>query len=303
MKMQSGFRFSTSGRAIAGLCGLALGCVVGSSLARADGDATATEDGYFEDWFKRVDAIQAEQPHWMTPVATVTPRLEEELRFDTDWEQLPHNGARLINIDGGKGLELIPWENIEVLLNAPPYEERSWNGKTSPPIAGWGDWPAVTVKYRLASANEQNGNYIVTAFLGISEPSGLDAFTSHTATITPTIAAGKGWGDFDIQSTLGETFPTVSIAKTSNQSVAWNTTFQYHVGEHFWPEFEVNYTYWPTGPKTGWNQVLLTPGIVFGRFPLVDRTKLIAGIGYQMFASPATPTYNNNLIFTARLAF
>ena len=31
---------------------------------------------------------------------------------------------------------------------------------------GWGDWPAFLVKYRLLSANKDNGDYIVTAFFG-----------------------------------------------------------------------------------------------------------------------------------------
>jgi hypothetical protein len=35
---------------------------------------------YFAHWFDRVDAAQASQPHWMTPITTVTPRLEEEYR-------------------------------------------------------------------------------------------------------------------------------------------------------------------------------------------------------------------------------
>ena len=33
---------------------------------------------YFADWFPRVTRIQSEQPHWVTPLVTVTPRLEEE---------------------------------------------------------------------------------------------------------------------------------------------------------------------------------------------------------------------------------
>jgi hypothetical protein len=37
---------------------------------------------YFLDWFPRVTRIQSEQPHWVTPLVTVTPRLEEEYRYD-----------------------------------------------------------------------------------------------------------------------------------------------------------------------------------------------------------------------------
>ena len=39
---------------------------------------TAIED-YFINWFPRVTQIQSEQPHWITPLVTVTPRLEEEV--------------------------------------------------------------------------------------------------------------------------------------------------------------------------------------------------------------------------------
>ena len=38
--------------------------------------------GYFENWFLRVTKAQAEQPHWITPLFTTTPRLEEEFRSE-----------------------------------------------------------------------------------------------------------------------------------------------------------------------------------------------------------------------------
>jgi hypothetical protein len=47
----------------------------------------------------------------------------------------------------------------------------------------------------------------------------------------------------------------------------WNTAFQYHFLQYFWPELEVNYEYWPNGEHQGLSQVLLTPGIIFGRLP------------------------------------
>jgi hypothetical protein len=69
------------------------------------------QDGYFADWFSRVDKTQAEQPHWITPIATTTPRLEEELRYDQLW-QVNNEGVTTNNFDGGKGLELIPFEKL-----------------------------------------------------------------------------------------------------------------------------------------------------------------------------------------------
>src|SRR5580704_9011247 len=64
---------------------------------------------YFDNWYTRVAAAQDSQPHWMTPLATVTPRLEQEFRYDQYWQHQA-TGASLDNIDGGKGLELIPTE-------------------------------------------------------------------------------------------------------------------------------------------------------------------------------------------------
>jgi len=261
--------------------------------------------GYFANWFNRVDAAQASQPHWITPLVTVTPRLEEEFRYDQFWEHLGNNSN--VNVfDSGKGLELIPTETNELLFNLPPYQERE--AKKS--ATGWNDWPFFTIKQRLLSANEQNGNYIVTAFLGVQAPTGIKAFTNHAWVITPTIAGGKGWGDFDVQMTLGFGVPT-DHQSTIGTTMLWNTAFQYHFNQIFWPEFEVNYTHWFDGLRGGKTQVFLTPGVILGRFPLFGtRAKVIVGGGYQFAVTPKlqltpvlTPVYNHAWILTARLAF
>src|SRR5207244_10491826 len=77
------------------------------------------DPGYFANWFNRVDKTQAEQPRWATPLATTTPRLEEEFRFDTLW-QTNNSGITTENYGGAKGLELIPAERAEVILVALP---------------------------------------------------------------------------------------------------------------------------------------------------------------------------------------
>src|SRR3984957_12547070 len=77
------------------------------------------QDGYFSNWFERVDKTQSEQPHWMTPVATTTPRLEEEVRYDQDWLQHT-DGYRWNEYDGAKGGGVIPGEKKEGVLSAPP---------------------------------------------------------------------------------------------------------------------------------------------------------------------------------------
>ena len=138
---------------------------------------------------------------------------------------------------------------------------------------------SLLVKYRLLSANKDNGDYIVTAFFQMSDPLGTPGrISNNVLTAQPTIAFGKGWGDFDIQSTVSVQIPVDALASPSNTAhqnltnfgdpILWNTAFQYHLWEYFWPELEVNYTFWPNGEHQGLSQVLLTPGIIFGRFKM-----------------------------------
>ena len=174
---------------------------------------------WLENWFQRVDEAQATQPHWITPLVTVTPRLEEEFRYDQLWQTLG-NGATIDNFGGGKGLELIPTTTNEIIVNVPPYMVRN-NVK---PFEGFGDWPAVLIKQRLLSANEEQGNYIVTAFLSATAPTGDEPFTNNAWLITPTIAGGVGYGDFSVQGTFGVSLPTAE-QKTLGDAFATNVAF------------------------------------------------------------------------------
>lgn len=276
---------------------------VGPAVAPSASPASDESGGYFGNWFVRVDQAQASQPHWVTPIATVTPRLEEEVRYDQFWQH-QGNGASLDNFGGGKGLELIPTTTNEIIINVPPYEQR-YNVK---PVSGLGDDPVLLIKQRLLSANEENGNYILTAFLGVQAPTGIAALTNDSWLITPTIAGGVGFGDFDVQGTFGIAFPT-DHDESIGKAISTNVAFQYHVAQYFWPEFEVNDTYWSGGERDGLNQVMLTPGIIFGRFELGGRLKGNLGIGYQFAVSPdlikapLTPTFNHEWILTARVSF
>lgn len=261
-------------------------------------------EDYFLHWYDRVKEAQATQPHWMTPIATVTPRLEEEFRYDQSFEQLG-NGAEVTNFDGGKGLELIPTTMNEVLLNLPNYEERY----VKSPGYGFADWNFLTIKQRIISAPEDQGNYIVTTFLGFQAPTGVPVFTNKAWVITPTLAGGKGFGDFDIQATMGVQVPT-ALESVIGTALVTNVALQYHFAEYFWPEVEFNDTYWFDGQRANLNQLFITPGIVFGRFPIGNRVKAIFGIGYQVAVTPPikttpvlTPTYDHAVLLTGRLAF
>jgi len=258
-------------------------------------DVTLAQDGYFADWFDSVDKTQAEQPHWVTPIATTTPRLEEEVRYDQFW-QVNAKGATTDNYDGGKGLELIPTEHIEVIFNTPPYIDHNASDAKN----GFGD-VAFLVKYRLLSANEKKGNYILTAFFGWSLPTGEYKNGNLRAIITPTIAYGKGFGHFDEQGTFGIGIPVGNTAQVG-RTYAWNNTFQYHLLKKLWPEVELNSTFFQEGKNDGKNQNFVTPGLVIGRLHLWNRVGFTIGGGYQI-ATTHFHTNNHNAILSVRFPF
>ena len=190
---------------------------------------------YFCDWYKRVDETQAVQPHWKPPLVTTSPILTELYKYDQYWEHLSNGAGNLTIFDAEKGFELIPAKPIEVIIGLPPYEELSGKNRA----VGWGDWPFLLVKYRLFSANEENGNYIVTPVVAFTAPTGSNAFSTKNFGITPTIASGKGWGDFDVLLDFGINLPTGDFHKLGTPLLT-NVTFQYKLLNVLWPQVEVN---------------------------------------------------------------
>jgi hypothetical protein len=152
----------------------------------------------------------------------------------------------------------------------------------------------------------------------MSDPLGTPGkISNNVLTAQPTIAFGKGWGDFDIQSTVSVQIPVDALASPGTAAqknltnygdpILWNTTFQYHLWQYFWPELEVNYMYWPNGQHQGLSQVLLTPGIIFGRFKIgmdspTRPINLILGAGYQVSVT-GDPVVKNNWVATVRITF
>jgi hypothetical protein len=285
------------------LLGFAIPCRAGQFASPYTGFSLLQPvQDYFENWFVRVNRAQASQPHWITPLVTVTPRLEEELRYDQSFQSMQH-GQLTTNYGSGKGIELIPWDTVEVILGIPNYVSHEFPGKKGAKNRGtddFGDWTAL-IKYRLLSANEENGNYILTAFMGFTAPTGPVGNSQGHALFTPTIAFGKGWGDFDFQSTVGVTFPNGGLDRLG-MPLAYNTAFQYHLLDVLWPEVEVNYTWFPDGDHAGKNQVFITPGLILGRFQIWERVKLIAGAGFQVAVTKYS-AYHNSWVMTARITF
>ena len=255
-------------------------------------------NGFIDCWQARATATQNAQPHWVTPLVTVTPRLEQEFRSDFVRQIAEPAGTTTWNFGNGKGLELIPWKNIELIFNVPPYIQHNSTAKD-----GFGD-VSFLLKYRILSGNEHHGNYIVTAFLGASLPTGSYKNGAADSAVTPTLAAGKGFGLFDVQSTIGATLPTHN-GDTAGKPLAWNTTAQWHLGKWFWPEIEDNMTHYIAGDHDGMTQNFVTPGVMFGRFRLSKnhpRLGATFGAGFQTRTSEFSTT-NHNIVFSGRIPF
>ncbi len=270
--------------------------------------------GLLSAWHAASAQAAATQPHWASPLVTTTALLKQRIRFDADFQH-SGNGTNTTLLDGGKGLDLIVTPTNEIQIAAAPYYIRSGvpgvgpkNKGAIPSFAGWGDWTFIRIEQRLAASPESAGNYVVTAWLQIQAPTGIPQLTSDSWQYIPTIAFGKGFGNFVVQSTIGVNIPA-SHAEKLGHPVQTNVAFHDHVHGVFWPEFEVNWTYYPDGQRGGLNQVYLTPGLILSSFSLGAGFHLTLGAGYQFAvapsyrAKPLTPSYNHAWIVTTRLNF
>ena len=277
-----------------------------SQQPTADSMTPMIDPGAIASWRALAAQVRASQPAWSSPLITTTGMLEQRFRFDAS-QQHAGNGADTTVLDGGRGLDLIVSNSNEIQIAAPPYDVRNTpTGKGA--LTGFGDWAFVRVKQQLAASPATGGDYFVTVWLQVQAPTGIAPLTNHAWTYIPTLAFGKGWGDFDIQATIAAVLPNSDVSVLGDQ-IQTNIAFQYHLLKIFWPEFEVNWTYWADGKRGGLNQVFLTPGLVIGRFKLSEDIAFTTGVGYQVAvsphyqATPLTPAYNNGWVFTTRFNF
>jgi hypothetical protein len=248
------------------------------------------------------------QPNWMTPLVTVTPLLQQELRTDYSFEFAPHNLQTFTY--ASKGTEIIPTENTEFIFGNPSYITK--NLPADKDSSGFADWP-LTYKFRLLSSPSDAGNYVVTFLFAASFATGSNSVVSENHDVfSPLIGFGKGiltqYGEFDYQATLGPSVPDADPSKNGTP-ITWNSTFQYgnrfHLGEWtipLWPAFETMWVAYPNGEDRGEQQLYLTPELIAGRFQMTQHTYFVLGAGFQ-FAVTRARNFNNQWIATMRIPF
>ena len=262
-------------------------------LVWAQADPSSNSD-FISEWFERSSRAESEQPHWAAPMFTVTPRLVQQFRYDMGWQL--NGGFTNANYGNSKGLELVPLDRMELYVSAPPYLTHTKPGVED----GIGDMTFL-LKYRAAAADPENGNYVVTAMLLATVPTGTYTNGSTDASVTPTLAFGKGWRNFDVQATAGVAVPT-GDRNLLGTPVALNATAQYQFLRYFWPEVEVDSTMWTNGKNDGKKQVFVSPGLVMGKFHLWNRVGVAFGGGVQI-AVTQFHSYEHNWVTSVRFPF
>jgi hypothetical protein len=249
----------------------------------------------FRAWLDMAEQAKATQPDWLSPLATTSGRLKNEFRYDV-WEQPSYAGNNLYQFGGNKGLEIITSSRTQLLLGVPTYTLQSPNG----PPGGFGDLPLM-LKFRIASAQPGEGNYLLTFLLGATAPTGSHRYGAGDAVLSPALAFGKGWGRFAVQSTFGANLPAGDTARLGRQ-LQWNTALQYQAAWMLWPEIEVNSTFYDTGKNAGDKQVFLTPGVGFGRIRIGKNFRFSSAAGMQI-AATRFHTYNHRLMLSMRASW
>jgi len=254
------------------------------------------QDGFFASWENRVRTTSAQQPGWAVPLVTSSSGVIQLFRGDFV-RQITPSETTTWNYGNSKGLDIIPWYRTELDVAVPPYIQHN-----SAAQDGFGDF-MMLLKYRIVSANEQHGAYSVSASVAGTIPSGSYKNGSTDATVVPTIYGGRGFGRFDVQSSLSVTLPAADTAKLG-RPVGWNVVAQYRISKMFWPEVESNTIYFHGGPNDGRTQNFVTPGLVVSKIKFsreaTNRRAVVFGIGEQI-ATSHFHTYNHGLILTYRI--
>jgi len=258
------------------------------------------QNNFFDKWEARTSATQAKQPAWTPPLITTFTGLIQVARTDFT-RQITPTRTTTWNYGTSKGLNLIPWANTEIDINLPPFLTHS----SPTTIDGAGDM-SFAVKYRILTGNAKHGNYILGVCLPMTIATGSYKNGSTNGSLSPTVLAGKGFGQFNLQSSIGATLPTGNTVKIG-RPIVWNTTAQYHAGKYFWPALESNATWFHGGPNDGKKQEFLTPELLVGKISLrpgEEHSRLGLGFGAgEQIATSHFHAYNHSLVFTGRLLF
>lgn len=260
--------------------------------------AVSAQQAGFAHWRGSNAAMTTVQPTWMGPLIQTDARLSQSARISVSNSYTPA-GTRTLNYGNHHTMGLLVGDRIQVNMMAPPYIQNNSAGLKD----GFGD-TMVEAKYRIASGDATHGNYALTAMVCESLPTGSYRNGAQTAVYYPTVAMGRMWGRFDVQTTLGGTMPTGKIAAQGRQ-INWNTTGRVQVGTRLWIDVEDNANFTFGGAFDRKVENFLTPAAfyVFKRKEWRAKHPMFVIGGGMQIATSGFHTYNHNLIPEMRVLF
>src|ERR1700741_1053424 len=95
----------------------------GSGVAVAQAAPDDASQSFFDRYIGMVERAQDGQPHWISPLITTTPRLNQRFRYDVTGQSRP-NDVDLTNYGNSKGVELIVADRVAVTFGIPGYVVR-----------------------------------------------------------------------------------------------------------------------------------------------------------------------------------
>ncbi len=249
-------------------------------------------------WRRMTIETREKQTHWLTPLVTETPRLEQRIRYDVYDETLP-NGNKKWNFGAGKGVNFIIAPTMEAAVALPQYLYY--------PGAGGLDGfrgESFMIKNRIMCSPEGQKNYVFSVMLETLTPTGTLPGAAEHWIWTPIVTFGKGWGNFDFMVNLGTSWADADN-KQLGTPIVWGLALQYRFGV-ICPTVELN-----SHPSIsqfyffGQPGLFLTPELLIGRFHFRDNYSLYFGFGYQMALDAATveAQYANALVVKFHLLF
>ena len=90
----------------------------GSGTTGASSQAARTPHSLYRSWRRMADQEESSEPDWLSPLATTSGRIKNELRYDI-WRQFTPAGSTVSTFAGGKGMEFIAAPRVQLLLGIP----------------------------------------------------------------------------------------------------------------------------------------------------------------------------------------
>jgi hypothetical protein len=259
--------------------------------------SSPAQQGFYSRLRSRNGAMTQVQPAWMGPLIQSDARLSQAVRVSVSNAGAP--GAQILSYGNNHGVSFLGGTRFQFDFNPPSY----FRNHSAALPDGFGN-AFTQVKYRIASGNADHGNFALTAIVGRAFGGGYAQNGMVTGFYCPKIAAGKGFGRFDAQSSISALLPTGKIEQ-QGRVLEWNTTAQFHTTAHTWFDAENNAAYFSGGNADGKVQNFLTPAA----FYMIRRrdwppahSVIVFNAGMQI-ATSRFHTYNHNLITEMRILF